>query len=413
MVDSAAGARRNITLAPANRTFWEAMSGLDTGFVSRHEVTDTQREFSRAVGAMMSGDYERAAAAFDSLTRRESDSITRGASRVLLTAMLQHQGAWSTLAGLGERRGNDRAGVESWAGAFSKVAPRQIVFPRGSVVLPLIVSAGGTPMIQVSINGRPRSLWLDTGSSLSILASDVAESFGVRALSSDTLEIATATGRVPAMPASIDRLDIGGIQISNATAMIVAEELMRVRLSETDDPRSWVKIDGVVGFDIMSRFDIRIDYVNGIVTIQEPVRMPPPRGGRNLYWVGTPVVRVITQKGIPLHFNLDTGAEETYATDGLPVRTKVRTFSGERRLIGGIAGLRVAHGSFIDELHVSTSGQPIVFRKLLVFVPDLSTFVSLDGVLGSDVGRGGVVRIDATNGIFRLEQAVRRLRPPG
>jgi hypothetical protein len=127
-----------------------------------------------------------------------------------------------------------------------------------------------------------------------------------------------------------------------------------------------------------------------------------------------PVVRVLTRKGTPLHFNLDTGAEETYATDGLSVRAKAKTFAGERRLIGGFAGLRTAQGRFIDELHVLTAGQPLVFRKLLVFAPDISSFVSLDGVLGSDVGRSGVVRIDATNGLFSLEAAVRpRLRPRG
>jgi hypothetical protein len=48
-------------------------------------------------------------------------------------------------------------------------------------------------------------------------------------------------------------------------------------------------------------------------------------------------------------------------------------------------------------------GRPLVLKKLLVFAPQVSSFVSLDGVLGSDVGRGGIVRIDATNGLFLLE----------
>jgi len=122
---------------------------------------------------------------------------------------------------------------------------------------------------------------------------------------------------------------------------------------------------------------------------------------------------MVTSKGIPLHFNLDTGAQETYSTDALIAKTRVRTFAGERRLIGGFAGIRITRGRFVDELHVNTGGQAVLLRKLLVFAPAFSTFVGLDGVLGSDVGRSGVVRIDATNGLFLLEPATaaQGLRP--
>jgi hypothetical protein len=248
---------------------------------------------------------------------------------------------------------------------------------------------------------------------MSILASDVAAETGVLALSLDTLEIATATGRVPAQPASIGRMQVGDLAIEHATAMIVSDALLQVRLGEGPGPGTSVKIDGVIGFDIISRLNLRIDYVNRTVTLMKPAGAVARPQERNLFWIGTPVVRVLTPKGVALHFNLDTGAEETYVTDALPGRAKVRTFSGERRLVGGFAGLEITHGRFIDELRVASAGQALVFRKLLIFAPDISAFVRLDGVLGSDVGRAGVVRIDATNGLFRLEPAPRRLRPPG
>jgi hypothetical protein len=53
-------------------------------------------------------------------------------------------------------------------------------------------------------------------------------------------------------------------------------------------------------------------------------------------------------------------------------------------------------------------GRALVLRKLMVFAPSFSSFVTLDGILGSDVGKGGVVRIDATNGLFQLEPAPTR-----
>ena len=401
-----------------SRNFWEAMSSLDTGFVNRQPATAAQRAFAHALGLVMSGQADEAEVALDSLrTAFPSDSLVMSASRVLMTAMLQYQDKWKILSELSSpaardtigRGDEDRAGVESWASAFRTVSAREISFPRTPVVLPLVLSASGTPMITVRINGQVRTLWLDTGSSMSIVASDVAEECGIRPLVKDTLEVATTTGRVPARPAAIARIELGAIDIRNSTAMIVSSELMKVRLGDGIERGIEIKIDGVIGYDIMSRLDIRIDYVNRRVTLLKPDRSAKlPRSGRNLFWVGTPIVRLVSRQGVPLHFNLDTGAQETYSTDGLVAKTKARTFRGERRLVGGLAGLTVVHGRFIEEIHLTMAGQPLVFKKLLVFAPAFSTFVGVDGILGSDVGKGGVVRIDATNGLFLLEAPMPR-----
>ncbi len=397
------------------------MSTLDTGFVTRQPARDAERAFASALGLVMSGHAEHAATALDSVRMSfPDDSLIRSTSRILMTAMLQYQDKWKKLSELepGARRDtsvqreHDKADVESWATAFRTVARREVSFPAEAVVLPLLLSASGVPMIPVSINGKERILWLDTGSSMSIIASDVARECGVTALMRDSLEVATTTGRVSALPAAIAHLSLGGIDVRNATAMIVASELMQVRLGAGKDPDLSVKIDGVIGFDIMSRLDIRIDYVNNRVTLLKPdPNAKLPRNGRNLFWIGTPVVRLVSTKGIPLHFSLDTGAQETYSTEGLVTKTRARTFTGERKLIGGLSGITVVHGRFIDEVHVSMAGERLAFRKMLVLAPAFSSFVALDGVLGSDIGKGGIVRIDATNGLFVLEPRPRSLRP--
>jgi hypothetical protein len=47
---------------------------------------------------------------------------------------------------------------------------------------------------------------------------------------------------------------------------------------------------------------------------------------------------------------------------------------------------------------------------VLVFVPSVTTFVTLDGVLGSDIGRTGVVQLDAVNGVFSIEASSQERR---
>jgi len=419
-IDPNGSPRRSSVVASPSRNFWEAMSSLDTGYVRRHPSTEEQRAFASALGMIMSGRHDDAALALDGIRSSTSDTTVAAAARVLVTAMLQYQDKWKLLAELdsmgrqaSSRSGiPDKAGVESWSSAFRRVDAREMSFPSKPVTLPLLVSASGTPMITLRINGKEHVFWLDTGSSMSIVSASVAAECDIKPLVSDTLEVATTTGRVPAQAGAISRLDIGGIRILNSTALIVSDDRLQVRVSDDAGLPITVQIDGVIGYDIISRIDMRLDYINHRATLARPAINPaPPRTGRNLFWVGTPIVRLVTSKGIPLHFNLDTGAQETYSTDGLPAKTKTRTFSGERRLIGGLGGVTIVHGRFVDELRATMAGQPLLLRKLLVFAPAFSSFVSLDGILGSDVGRGGIVRIDATNGIFRLEPESRGLRP--
>ncbi|HUQ19037.1 MAG TPA: retropepsin-like aspartic protease [Gemmatimonadaceae bacterium] len=394
--------------APA-KTFWAAMTSLDPDYVHTHSVSIDERQFANALRTIMAGDIDEAELLLDSLGRHATDSLIRSASHILLTATLQYQNKWKQLAEIAPPRSprsdsirDDRAGVERWADAFRNVPTREISFPSNVVTLPLSVSAAGTPAIQVIINGKPKVFWLDTGSSMSIVASDVAEEFGVAPLVADTLEVATTTGRVPARPAAIRSLELGGVSIQNATAMIVSSALMQIRSAAMDEPGPPVKINGIVGFDIISQLDIQVDYVKGVVRLSQPQKSPTSLAQRNFFWVGTPIVRLISRGGLPLHFGLDTGAQETYAMERLLNKAQVRTFLGERKRIGGFAGLKEFRGRFIPDLRLSLAGTNLIFQKLLVFTPAVSSFIALDGVLGSDAGKTGVMRIDAMNGVFSI-----------
>lgn len=395
--------------APA-KNFWTAIVNLDPDYPLSHPTSSDERQFAAAMGMAMAGEADEAELLLDSLRRVTGDPLVRSASRILLTAMLQYQDKWKDLAELAPMRSieldsaeRDPAGVELWASAFKSVPRREIVYPNGIVILPLTLSAAATPVIPVEINGKPKLFWLDTGSSMSIVASDVAAECGVEPLVNDTLEVATTTGRVPARPAVIKQLQLGGISITNSAAMIVSSDLMQVRMGEADATAAALKIDGIVGFDIISRLNIRIDYLNSTVSLAKSVKMPGRSPTRNLFWVGTPIVRLIAPGGVPIHLGLDTGAQETYATERILAKFRVPTFLGERQHVGGFAGTKKFRGRFIRDIRLSLGGRNLLFQKLLIFAPASASVVNLDGVLGSDVGRTGIVLIDAANGVFSIE----------
>jgi predicted aspartyl protease len=395
--------------APA-MNFWAAIVNLDPDYPLSHQTSLDERHFAGAMRLLMAGEADDAELLLDSLRRQTSDPLVRSASRIMLTAMLQYQDKWKELADLApikaaelDSMDRDRAGVEMWAEAFRSIPARKTVFPAAPVVVPLTMSAAGTPVIPILINGKPKLFWLDTGASMSIVASDVAAECGMEPVVKDTLEVATTTGRVPARPAVIRQLDIGGISVANSAAMIVSSALMEVRIGDLETPVARARIDGIVGFDIISRLNVQIDYQNGTVRLTRPVKTPGRETQRNLFWVGTPIVRLIGPGGIPVHLGLDTGAQETYATERMLGKFRVRTFLGERRQVGGFGGFTKFRGRFIRDLRLALGRRTLLFQKLLIFAPAASRVVNVDGVLGSDIGRTGVVRIDATNGIFSIE----------
>jgi hypothetical protein len=293
-----------------------------------------------------------------------------------------------------------KASVESWARAYHGMPDASYHFPNRPVGLPLSLSPTGTPMVPVVVNGHQFLFWLDTGSSLTILSSDAAQAAGAAPYGTDTLEVVTATGRVAARPAVVASLSLGALAVRDLPAMIVDGAALSLPARDGAAPS---RVDGIVGFDVIRRMDLELNYASGRATIREPAR-PDPRHpvARNLFWLGYPVVRLTADDGRPVHFALDTGADETYAALPLLFKTGVRTVAAERRRVSGFGQTLNVRGRVIPQLRLTLRETPLRFERVFVYVVDYPTLFTLDGTLGGDVGAGGVVRIDMTNGVFEV-----------
>jgi len=396
--------------------YWGALAELQPDAAIKYSRTFSQKLFATSLRYMMEGDLESAEAGFASLRSIADDSLLRGGARVAYSAVLQYEEKWEKLSKvlpiITPNRDADRAGVERWAAAFLNVPPKTVDFPGHPVVLPMTLSVAQTPMIPVRIHGHDYHFWLDTGSSLTIVASDVAAALGLAPLNQDTLEMVTNTGRVAARPTVLDKIEIGQISVRNATAMIVDERSMEMREANrtgSTPASSPAKIDGIIGYDLIHRMDIEIDYGESRVRLRDPAaRRNRDPSSRNLFWLGVPVVRLLYPDGTPLYFGLDTGADETFGTQTLFEKLELRPDTRESRRVGGLAGMASLQASIVHELRVEVKDHPLFLRDLVIYAPVYRTLVSLDGVLGADVSRAGIVRLDATNGIFAVDEGIRK-----
>lgn len=388
--------------------FWDAIANLDLVAVRQTARTDPQARFADAVVALAAGDDARAERSFGEMSVETSDPNVATASQLMFAATLLYEHKWSTLRNLAtdlklaSADSQSISGVQRWGNAFAELDSQIIEFPDVPVTLPLRVTQLGTPIIKVSVNGHEYRFWLDTGSSITVLSSDVAEEAGVSVLGSDTLTIATFAGFAPARPAVAKRVELGSIVLTNVPAIIIESRLMRVQSTAPGVPPSGLPVDGIIGWDTIRRFDILLDYENGRVTLQRPDNLGT-RGtsSQNLMWVGKPFIEVRTKSGMTLHFSLDTGAQASFLNASTLKKARAVAGNSDARPYG-IARSGGQKAQAVHALSVDVGGRSMMLTGLIVYYPSSAGLVTCDGILGSDIAQFGSIRIDATNGLFSV-----------
>ncbi|HEV7990199.1 MAG TPA: aspartyl protease family protein [Gemmatimonadaceae bacterium] len=392
--------------------FWSDVALLDVESADLAALSVEQRTFSAALRTLMAGDPEAAAVAFELLRATSRDSVVRARARIGLTMALSWHSDWSALARIEAQPDStdattDRlavaAGVERWARALSMMPKPEFVVPEQAVTLPMHRSVFGTPVITVSINGHPQDFWLDTGASMTLLSSDVAVDAGIKLAARDTLALGVVAGHIEARAVYIDSLSIGPVVVRGLGAAIVSPDALRFdeRLGGSSAAHPLARpIAGMIGTDVLRHLDIVLDAGAETITIRRPRHKPAAT--RNLFWIGYPVVRLVTRDGRPLLFGLDTGAEATYVTSTLLEKLPKTRVAARRMTLSGIGAEKKETSWVARDVPLSDGSYAIAFRNVPVLPAQRWTFVDFDGVIGSDVALATRMHLDFTNGVFDI-----------
>jgi len=399
--------------------FWSDVAVLDMASAQRAAQSLDERTFVFALQTLMASDPEGAAVAFGALYSSAKDPVVRGRSRVGLTMALSWSSDWPRLARVTTNvdstfadaaEAERQSSVERWAQALADVPAPEVQVPDDPIVLPMRRSAFGTPVITVRVNGRPHEFWLDTGASMTLLSAEVALQTGVYLAAPDTLALGVVAGHIPARAVIIDSLDIGPVKARGLSAAVVEQRMLRLDRRMVHGQMESIPIDGVIGTDLLRRMDVVLDAGAGTMTIRRP--RPDPRAKRNLYWVGYPVVKLVTRDGRPVLFGLDTGAEGTYVTTAL-LRKLPRTAVAARRMtLGGLGTGKERTEWVARDVALSDGDYAISLRNAPVTPERRWTFVVFDGVIGSDVALATRMHLDFTNGVFDVRPSS-KLGEPG
>ncbi|RJR31939.1 MAG: PDZ domain-containing protein [Candidatus Latescibacterota bacterium] len=245
--------------------------------------------------------------------------------------------------------------------------------------------------VPVRIEGRDEDLLflVDSGASMTVIDSTVAADLGLA--SGGVLPGAGAGGAANFRMIRVPGLRLGDIEISEQTAVAFPVAGLLRQFEETE-------IGGILGYDFLSRFTIRIEYDRRLLTFFEPDSFAPA-GGETA--VDAPLMRSIFSVPVTLDgartgsFLLDTGASSSIVQGAYARETGV---SAGRR--GLEIALRGAGGEERAELFrfdtLSIGGVAITEPVLAVATGPrgLAAIENVDGLVGNDVLERFTVTLD-------------------
>ncbi len=285
-------------------------------------------------------------------------------------------------------------------------------------ILPFTLQ-GNEIIVPVTVNGHPLRMLLDSGAGSAFVSAEAARTAGL-----------TTEGDLPAMGyggaaatglAKEATLEIGQmVSLSHQVLHVIKDENVARQLSAFG-------VDGAVGYEIFSRFTVRIDYAAKTVTLSDPA-LPVPTAGRSVALplkleTRTPTILASVDGKPAARFLVDTGDSgalhlyTAYATANglLPKEGDLTVLKQQGIGVGGTLNEQVSPGHTLMLGTVFLQNVPIATMT----GGGISGVSSHAGGLGNAVLSRFVVTFDYAHGRLTLAEAKpgpifphRRLAPP-
>ena len=285
------------------------------------------------------------------------------------------------------------------AKASSQSEQTTFSFLNDQICIPMKLSISGSPTIDLMINGNNKCFWLDTGAGMTVISNSIAKDCDINIIKNEEFEVGNSTNQNFLTDlAIVDSIVIEGLTILNQPTLVLADDLLKIQDPKTEEI---MKIDGIIGWDIIQHICLDIDYRRKQVVIQKPTRKEDVEN--NLFFCGYPILKVKGKNQVPLYFGLDTGANKTHF--GQPLLSKIENLKKEKSMIlsGGIGDVIDRELERIESVVIyPNENQSIKLHNVTEMLTNLATFFKLDGIFGSDIAKDGRLVIDYTNRKFEL-----------
>lgn len=188
--------------------------------------------------------------------------------------------------------------------------PRSALLPKLKLPAPLPPPAGlpvTLPVrfsqreifVEVKLNGRDYLMMLDTGAGITVIDQPVAEALHLP--SGESMNVLGASGQGAASVTRLASLQIGRVHLRDV--QVAVTDLGLIRLIGGG------RLGGILGFNVLSRFRVTIDYHRRTLTLEKSGGALPPGWAKQVSFMGaTPLLEAEVEDIGKVPMLLDTGA---------------------------------------------------------------------------------------------------------
>ncbi len=250
-------------------------------------------------------------------------------------------------------------------------------------------------LIDIVINGNPIPLLFDTGGSKTVIRKSLAEKMSLSVLS-DSVKAGGNTGKIETFSTGvIPILKVGNNSISNLNVIIVPDSQLDFGFDEEGNS---LKINGVLGWDVISSFKWVIDPHTRTYSIEKP---KANKSKELLYWDNMPIINV-KYDNRQMYFGFDSGnTESMFSKEFIPL---MKTKKERIDKIAGINEMLEEEVYLLESIKINISNKDIVLNNISVLKRDIfpAKEFKVMGLLAADIIQNHKCVIDFTNNEFQL-----------
>lgn len=250
-------------------------------------------------------------------------------------------------------------------------------------------------LINISIDEKTIPFIFDTGASISAISESVAKDIRVVFLS-DSVIVGGNTNKTKTIPKiTIPKFKIGNNTIKNLSVIVVPDDKLDFGFNKEGNS---LKINGFLGWDIISNFKWTIDPHKKIYKIEEPKLSVSKE---LLYWDNMPIINV-QYDNHNMYFGFDSGnTESMFSKEFIPFLITQHEKTDE---IAGVGGIIREDVYFVNSIKLSVSNKNIELKNMSVLNRDV--FLTKDfkvmGLLAADIIQNYKCIIDSINHDLQL-----------
>lgn len=278
---------------------------------------------------------------------------------------------------------------------YSNLPEQTINISDKEIIVPIYsFNYGGTPIIEVKINGIVKKFIIDTGATHSIISQKIAKKCNVNTLQSK-LSITDVNNKdINSQLGYADSLQIGDFLITNQS-LVIMKKLSLKLLGITI-----YNIDGIIGWDILHKLKVRISWKDRNIAFSKS--NAKNNNSRNLNAITQPFVTLKDDNGVKYYFHFDTGAKRTHLFEKASTKIKSSSSKHKSSWSFGLNSTKRTKVREYENIRFSIENKSFLFDKISLFPQsDYNGFINHDGRLGTDLFKNGTLEFDYYSGYLK------------